>query len=67
MVAAHVGINPSGQNLLLRNTTWLPAIPGLGALATMIFAPQVEFIILGDLAHCEYFEHGCIILGGIAN
>ena len=66
MVAAHVGINPSGQNLLLRNTTWLPAIPGLGALATMIFAPQVELIILGYFTRLSYFEHGCI-LGGIAN
>ena len=43
MVAAHVGISPGGQHLLLRNTTWLPTIPGLGALATMIFAPQVIY------------------------
>jgi len=42
MVAAHVGISSSGETLLLRNTTWLPAVPGLGALFTMIFAPQVE-------------------------
>ena len=42
MVAAHVGMNPSGETLQLRNTTWLPARPGLGALATMVFSPQVE-------------------------
>jgi len=42
MVAAHVGVSPNGENLLARNTTWLPARPGMGALATIIFAPQVE-------------------------
>merc|ERR1712142_142488 len=42
LVAAHVGINPGGDSLQLRNTSWLPARPGLGALSTMIFAPQVE-------------------------
>eukprot|EP00092_Neocalanus_flemingeri_P009551 GFUD01010280.1.p1 GENE.GFUD01010280.1~~GFUD01010280.1.p1 ORF type:complete len:1519 (+),score=509.70 GFUD01010280.1:91-4647(+) len=42
MVAAHVGISPSSETLLVRNTSWLPARPGLGALSTMIFAPQVE-------------------------
>jgi ATP-dependent RNA helicase TDRD9 len=42
LVAAHVGMNPSGEALQLRNTTWLPARPGLGALATMMFSPCVE-------------------------
>ena len=42
LVAAHVGINPGGDSLQVRNTSWLPARPGLGALSTMIFAPQVE-------------------------
>jgi len=42
LVAAHVGMNPGGDALQLRNTSWLPARPGLGALSTMIFAPQVE-------------------------
>jgi ATP-dependent RNA helicase TDRD9 len=42
LVAAHVGVNPGGDSLQLRNTSWLPARPGLGALSTMIFAPQVE-------------------------
>jgi len=41
-VAAHVGISPTSETLLVRNTSWLPARPGLGALSTMIFAPQVE-------------------------
>ena len=42
LVAAHVGMNPGGETLQLRNTTWLPARPGLGAFATMMFAPCVE-------------------------
>ena len=42
LVAAHVGMNPSGETLQLRNTSWLPARPGLGALATMMFSPQVS-------------------------
>ena len=28
MVAAHVGLSPAGENLVLRNTNWLPARPG---------------------------------------
>ena len=43
MVAAHVGISPNGDNLMVRNTTWLPARPGLGALAAMIFSPQAIY------------------------
>merc|ERR1719334_3014550 len=35
-------MNPSSETLLLRNTSWLPAIPGLGAFAIMMFSPQVE-------------------------
>jgi len=42
MVAAHVGLSPAGENLVLRNTNWLPARPGLGAIACMMFSPQVE-------------------------
>ena len=42
MVAALVGMNPTGETLQLRNTSWLPARPGLGAFATMMFSPQVE-------------------------
>ena len=42
LVAAHVGTNPAGDTLRLRSTTWLPARLGLGAFATMLFAPQVE-------------------------
>ena len=42
MVAAQVGVNPSGETLVLRGTSWLPASPGFGALATMIFSPHVE-------------------------
>ena len=42
LVAAHVGMNPSGETLQLRNTSWLPARPGLGAIATMMFSPQVS-------------------------
>ena len=42
LVAAHVGVNPGGYSLQLRNTSWLPARPGSGTLSTMTFAPQVE-------------------------
>ena len=42
MVAAQVGVNPSGETLVLRGTSWLPASPGFGALATMMFSPHVE-------------------------
>jgi len=42
MVSAHVGMSPSGEALLVRNTSWLPNKPGLGAMAIMMFAPQVE-------------------------
>jgi hypothetical protein len=42
LVASHVGINPCEDSLQVRNTSWLPSRPGLGALSTMIFAPQVE-------------------------
>ena len=42
MVAASVGLNPNGENLQLRSTTWLPARPGFGALALMLFSPRVE-------------------------
>lgn len=42
LVAAHVGTNPAGDTLRLRSTTWLPARLGLGAFATMLFAPHVE-------------------------
>jgi hypothetical protein len=42
MVAAHVGLNPSGKALLLRHTTFLPNQHGLGALLAMVFAPRVE-------------------------
>ena len=42
MVAAHVAMSPSSESLQIRNTTWLPSKPGFGAMATMMFAPQVE-------------------------
>ena len=42
MVAAHVGMTPSGNSLVARSTTFMPNQRGLGALLTMIFAPQVE-------------------------
>ena len=42
MVAAHVAMSPSSESLLIRNTSWMPAKPGLGSLAAMIFSPYVE-------------------------
>ena len=42
MVAAHIGLNPSGRALMVRATTLMPNKLCLGALLTMIFAPKVE-------------------------
>ena len=44
MVAGHVSLTPHSNNssLLLRNTTFMPNLPGLGALLTAVFAPFVE-------------------------
>ncbi|XP_074645257.1 ATP-dependent RNA helicase TDRD9-like [Tubulanus polymorphus] len=42
MVAAHVGLNPSGNTLICRNTTVMPNIRGLPALMSMIFSPTME-------------------------
>ena len=47
LVAGHVSLTPHGKDnyhsaLLLRNTTFMPNHPGLGALLTAVFAPFVE-------------------------
>ena len=42
LVAGHVGTNPTGDSLVLRSTTLMPNIKGLGALLAMTFSPEVE-------------------------
>merc|ERR1719414_219212 len=42
LVAGHVGTNPAGTALVLRSTTVMPNIKGLGALLAMTFSPKVE-------------------------
>ena len=42
LVAGMVGISSNGEAQYVRNTFWLPDKPGIGALLTMLFAPQVE-------------------------
>ena len=48
MVAASVGMSPNSDALLLRNTSWLPSKPGLGAMSIMMFAPRVELRLSED-------------------
>ena len=50
MVAAHVLLNAAGSACLVRDTTLLPAIPGLVHIICLIFAPTVEMrsvVLLG--------------------
>ena len=42
LVAGSIRLNPSGEMLLLSNTTVMPNIRGLPALATMLFTPTME-------------------------
>ncbi|KAL2743188.1 putative ATP-dependent RNA helicase spindle-E isoform X1 [Vespula maculifrons] len=42
LVAGTVSQNVNGSNLTLRNTTLIPAIPGLTALLALIFTPRME-------------------------
>jgi len=58
MVAAHVGSSPNGENLLARNTSWLPSRPGFGALAIMMFAPLVELRHNKELTRLTGFISG---------
>ncbi|KAM5128959.1 ATP-dependent RNA helicase TDRD9 isoform 2-T2 [Mantella aurantiaca] len=41
-VAASLSVNATGSLLMLRETSLLPSIPGLPALITMLFAPEIE-------------------------
>ncbi|XP_063803508.1 ATP-dependent RNA helicase TDRD9 isoform X2 [Pseudophryne corroboree] len=41
-VAASLSVNASGSQLMLRETSLLPSIPGLPALVSMLFAPVIE-------------------------
>ena len=42
LVAGAVGLNASSDTLLLTNTTLMPNIIGLPALAAILFTPQME-------------------------
>ncbi|XP_029973303.1 ATP-dependent RNA helicase TDRD9 [Salarias fasciatus] len=42
LVAGDVSVSPSGSNILLRDTTLMPHIPGLPALIAMLFSPVME-------------------------
>ena len=42
MVAANMRINDAGNSLIARDTTIMPNIPDLPALACMIFTPTME-------------------------
>lgn len=42
LVAGTVNQNVNGTNLILHNTTLIPAIPGLTALLALIFTPRME-------------------------
>lgn len=42
LVSSIVSQNQSGSQLMLRNTTLMPNIPGLTALICLIFAPKIE-------------------------
>ncbi|KAK2190456.1 hypothetical protein NP493_81g02000 [Ridgeia piscesae] len=52
MVAAYVGLNPSGTVMMARDTTIMPNIPGLPALVTLLFAPSAE--LRTDPARTQY-------------
>jgi len=43
MVAASVGVAYRTGNLVARDTTLMPAVPGLLSLLILIFAPRIEF------------------------
>ncbi|KYO45366.1 putative ATP-dependent RNA helicase TDRD9 [Alligator mississippiensis] len=42
LVAAFLSVNATGSTVLLRETTFMPPIPGLPALLSMLFAPVIE-------------------------
>ncbi|XP_050405391.2 ATP-dependent RNA helicase TDRD9 [Patella vulgata] len=43
MVASFVGLNPTGQSMIARDTTIMPLINGLPSLLTLLFTPVAEF------------------------
>ncbi|XP_064649764.1 ATP-dependent RNA helicase TDRD9-like [Lineus longissimus] len=57
MVAAHVGLNPSGNSIIARNTTIMPHIHGLPAILALLFAPCAE--IRTDSARTKYIGVLC--------
>ncbi|XP_019406703.1 PREDICTED: putative ATP-dependent RNA helicase TDRD9 [Crocodylus porosus] len=48
LVAASLSVNATGSTMLLRETTFMPPIPGLPALLCMLFAPVIELRVDKD-------------------
>uniref|UniRef100_A0A671WD89 ATP-dependent RNA helicase TDRD9 n=1 Tax=Sparus aurata TaxID=8175 RepID=A0A671WD89_SPAAU len=42
LVAGNVSVNATGSHILLKDTSFMPDIPGLPALVTMLFTPIME-------------------------
>lgn len=42
VVASHIGQNPEGTSIVLRNTTVMPNIHGFATLMSLIFCPKME-------------------------
>jgi len=51
MVAANVGVSANTDNIILRNTSWLPSRPGIGPVIAMLFAPSIQMRGSGDQSH----------------
>ncbi|KAM8921066.1 ATP-dependent RNA helicase TDRD9 [Pelodytes ibericus] len=51
-IAASLSVNASGSTIMLRETSMLPAIPGLPALICMLFSPVIELRV--DQTRREY-------------
>lgn len=42
VVASHIGQNPEGTAIVLRNSTVMPNIHGFASLVSLIFCPKME-------------------------
>lgn len=56
MVAAFVGISPSRNGLIIRDSTVLPKIRGLSSLMTLLFAPVAEYRYVLYKSRCLYLR-----------
>jgi len=69
MVAHTFSLNPAGNSMIARDTTIMPQIPGLPALATLLWTPYVEYRAnpkceryIGALCGLGFDERGVSIL-----